>query len=201
MNAFTLSRYCGVPAIALALGLAASGAGAQTLAGIAFDPGRSIAVLSATGQPPLRLVRPIAPETIERAQREAEALYRSTQSAPALHAYATLVELDPGLTFAWLRLGNLHQQAGREEEALDAYRQAALGPGSMSTDRESRGKALMNMALLTVAQAGRALDALEMLDVSAFEGQEAAREAAARALSQQRSRLQIRSPVSNSTRP
>jgi fatty acid desaturase len=54
---------------------------------------------------------------------------------PALH-----VEIDVANPQAWLRLGNLHQQAGRDEEAIDAYRRAARGraPGSARGSRAPR---------------------------------------------------------------
>ncbi|MFM1987636.1 MAG: hypothetical protein RJA99_593 [Pseudomonadota bacterium] len=174
-------------ALVAAVGLGATQARAEGASPWIAEPLRSSAVGAATGQPPLRLLRPIASETVARALREAESLYRGRQHAAALHAYGTLVEMDPSLARAWLRLGNLHQQAGREDEALDAYRQAALGPGAVSPDLESRGKALLNIALLGVAQAGRAIDELDALDVELLDDP---RDAVARQVGAQRRRVQ-----------
>jgi hypothetical protein len=126
-------------------------------------------VASVTGQAPLVLLRPVAAETIERALREADALYRSRQSAQALQAYATLVEIDVANPQAWLRLGNLHQQAGRDEEAIDAYRRAARVRAATPPEAEARGKALLNIALLGIADATRAIDELEALKLSALD--------------------------------
>lgn len=176
-------------AVALAAGLVigAPSARADGASPWTGEPLRSSAVGAATGQAPLRLLRPIASETVGRALREAEALYRGRQHAAALHAYGTLVEMDPSLARAWLRLGNLHQQAGREDEALDAYRQAALGPGAASPDHESRGKALLNIALFGVAQAARAIDELDALDAESLDE---ARDAVNRQVGAQRRRVQ-----------
>lgn len=174
-------------AVVAALAVDAPAARAEGASPWDAEPLRSTAVGAATGQAPLRLLRPIASETVARALREAEALYRDRQFAVALHAYGTLVGMDPSLARAWLRLGNLHQQAGREDEALDAYRQAALGPGAVSPDVESRGKALLNIALLAVAQAGRAIDEFDALETDALDE---ARHAVARQAGAQRRRAQ-----------
>ena len=132
-------------------------------------PAGAPSVASVTGQAPLALLRPVAAETIERALREADALYRSRQSAQALQAYATLVEIDAANPQAWLRLGNLHQQAGRDEEAIDAYRRAARVRAATPPEAEARGKALLNIALLGIADATRAIDELEAMKLSALD--------------------------------
>jgi hypothetical protein len=131
-------------------------------------PAGASSVASVTGQAPLALLRPVAAETIARALKEADALYRSRQSAQALQAYATLVEIDAANPQAWLRLGNLHQQAGRDEEANDAYRRAARVRAATPPEAEARGKALLNIALLGIADATRAIDELEALKLSAL---------------------------------
>jgi hypothetical protein len=132
-------------------------------------PAGAPSVASVTGQAPLALLRPVAAETIERALREADALYRSRQSAQALQAYATLVEIDVANPQAWLRLGNLHQQAGRDEEAIDAYRRAARVRAATPPEAEARGKALLNIALLGIADATRAIDELEAMKLPALD--------------------------------
>ncbi|RPH42411.1 MAG: tetratricopeptide repeat protein, partial [Burkholderiales bacterium] len=132
-------------------------------------PAGASSVRAVTGHAPLALLRPVAPETIERALAEADALYRSGQSGQALQAYATLVEIDARNPQAWLRLGNLHQQAGREDEALDAYRRAAHARTGTPAEAEARGKALLNIALLGVADAIRAIDELDAMDLAALD--------------------------------
>jgi tetratricopeptide (TPR) repeat protein len=132
-------------------------------------PAAAASVRAVTGHAPLALLRPVASETIERALGEADALYRSGQSSQALHAYATLVEIDAANPQAWLRLGNLHQQAGREDEALDAYRRAVRARSATPAEAEARGKSLLNIALLGVADAIRAIDELDAMDLAALD--------------------------------
>lgn len=115
---------------------------------------------------PLRLTRPLAPETLARVLAEAESLYRARQLEQARQAYATLVELDPLNAHAWLRLGNLHQLGGRDAEALEAYRSASLTVPATRADAEARGKALLNVALLHVAHASRAIDELDAMGLA-----------------------------------
>lgn len=134
---------------------------------------------------PLRLVRPLEPETIERAVQEADSLYLGLKASEAHAAFAAVVELDPLNAFAWLRLGNLHQRAGRDGEALDAYARASAVPPVSAAAAEARGKALLNIALLSVARAGRAMDELDAMNAVALE---AAREAAATQVAEQRLR-------------
>jgi hypothetical protein len=134
---------------------------------------------------PLRLIRPLEPETIERAVQEADSLYLGLKASEANAAFAAVVELDPLNAFAWLRLGNLHQRAGRDGEALDAYARASAVPPVSAAAAEARGKALLNIALLSVARAGRAMDELDAMNALALE---AAREEAARQVAEQRLR-------------
>ena len=111
----------------------------------------------------LVLTRPLAPETLARVLAEAESLYRARQFEQARQAYATLVELEPLNAHAWLRLGNLHQHAGRDVDALEAYRNATLTVPTVPSEAEARGKALLNVALLHVASASRAIDELDAM--------------------------------------
>ena len=110
---------------------------------------------------PLRLVRPLAPETLERLLDEGESVYRARNLPQAFEAFGTVVELEPRSVHAWLRLGNLHQQAGRDPEALHAYRQAGRGVPRSARDDAARGKALLNVAMLGIAQAEEALEAFD----------------------------------------
>jgi hypothetical protein len=110
---------------------------------------------------PLRLVRPLASETLERLIEEGESVYRARNLPQAFDAFATVVELEPDAVHAWLRLGNLHQQAGRHAEALNAYRQAVRARPRSARDDTSRGKALLNVAMFGIAQAEQALETFE----------------------------------------
>lgn len=132
-------------------------------------PGLAPSGVLVTGQAPVALPRPMALESIDRALRQADALYRSRQSAQALQAYASLVETDAANPQAWLRLGNLHQHAGRDNDALDAYRRAARGRNARPPDAEARGKALLNIALLGIADATRAIDEFDAMDLAALD--------------------------------
>jgi hypothetical protein len=114
-------------------------------------------------------VRPLASDTLERAFREAESLYRARQIPQAMQAYATLVELDPSNARAWLRLGNQHPRTGQEAYALEAYRLASQSASRTETETEARGKALLNIALIGLAQVARAIDDLDALDVAALD--------------------------------
>jgi hypothetical protein len=120
---------------------------------------------------PLILTRPLAPETIGRLLDEAEALYRSRRLIEARDAYTALVGFDPGNVHAWLRLGNVHQQMGRDAQALDAYRQASHSIPETAADAASRGKALLNIALLNVALASRAIDELDAMNAASLKPQ------------------------------
>jgi tetratricopeptide (TPR) repeat protein len=117
---------------------------------------------------PLRLTRPLAAETLARVLAEAEGLYRARQLEQARQAFVTIVLLEPQHAPAWLRLGNLHQLAGRDAEALEAYRLASATRPTTSADAEARGKALLNIALLHVAFASRAIDDLDAMGLAAL---------------------------------
>jgi hypothetical protein len=141
---------------------------------------------------PLQLVAPLDPATVARVLDEAEATYRSRDARHAMAAFESLVELDPGNGHAWLRIGNLHQQAGRLHGALDAYAVAGRAdaasapalPTRLADPPVARGKALLNTALLHLSEAGRALDDLDGLEPGELA---ATRDAFAReALAQQR---------------
>ena len=117
---------------------------------------------------PLTMTRPVDPMTIARVADEAERAYQARDIDQALQGFRTVVELDPMNVQAWLRLGNLHQQAARVDQALSAYQTAiAISPQGPS-QREARGKALLNVALLNVARASRAIDELDAMGLGGF---------------------------------
>lgn len=117
---------------------------------------------------PLTMTRPVDPMTIARVADEAERAYQARDIDQALQGFRTVVELDPINVQAWLRLGNLHQQAARVDQALSAYQTAiAISPQGPS-QRAARGKALLNVALLNVARASRAIDELDAMGLGGF---------------------------------
>ena len=117
---------------------------------------------------PLPMTRPVDPMTIGRVADEAERAYQARDIDQALQGFRTVVEFDPLNVQAWLRLGNLHQQAARVDQALSAYQTAiAIAPQGPS-QREARGKALLNLALLNVARASRAIDELDAMGLGGF---------------------------------
>jgi hypothetical protein len=167
------------PLLALALvggyDAAAQGVARHPLAPAAVTPGGASARMPAPSYAttraqvnavlgPLRLVRALSPDTIERLLLEAESLYRSQNHTQAFEAFATVVELEPRSIPAWLRLGNLHQQAERDGDAIDAYDRASRGHARTVAEVRSQGKALLNIALLGVAQADRAIEAFDDID-------------------------------------
>ena len=123
----------------------------------------------------------LAPGTVARALADAEASYRAGRLVQARQSYEALVRVDPLNAHAWLRLGNLHQRAGRDDDALEAYRSATLTVPSSRAEAEARGKALLNIALLGVASASRAIDELDAMGLGALADAraEAARQAGA----------------------
>jgi hypothetical protein len=178
------ARWSIVAALACLSALAAQRARGEEVPGAAPPPATRAAPAGAVVVPaanaaaaavpapvagPLRLTRPLAPETIARVLAEAEALYRARQLEQSRQAFATLVELEPGHAHAWLRLGNLHQLAGRDAEALEAYRTATLAVPASRAEAETRGKALLNVALLHVAAASRAIDELDAMRLGALD--------------------------------
>jgi len=167
--------------------------------GVVAPPGRAPAPAAVMSRAqvnallgPLRLVRPLAPETIDRLFQEGESLYRSQHHQQAFEAFATLLELEPRHIPAWLRVGNLHQQAEREPEAVEAYRRASREAPHTDADLESQGKALLNIALLGLSQLDRAIEDFEAIDVRTALDQDAfgdVREGLARSLAQLRHRI------------
>ncbi len=112
--------------------------------------------------PPLRLVRPLAPATLERLLDEAESLYQGRQWEQAVEAFSDLVEWDPGRRQAWLRLGNLHHQRQRLEPAAAAYQRAAAPASAQEgvlsgVEASARAKALANLIALNLATMREAL--------------------------------------------
>ena len=124
---------------------------------------------------------------------QAEADYRAGRGAEALQGFLATLKRTPDHVPALLRLGNLHHQAGREDDAEAAYQRAvqvdlarrlSSDPG-LAEAREAQGKAWLNLALLHIARASRAIDALDELGLRSSRS---ARDATARQVGAQRHR-------------
>ena len=100
---------------------------------------------------------------------DAEAAYGAQRFGEAAVQFERIVLRDPLNGQAWLRLGNLHQRAGRDAGAIDAYRNAALTVPDSDSAALARGKALLNLALLEAAMAGRAIDEFDAAGVTSLQ--------------------------------
>jgi hypothetical protein len=137
------------------MGATVAGAGAEAEAG-------SVAPDDAEHMPPPGP----ADAGLLRLRREADAAYRARNFGEAQAAFERLVALDPDDAQAWLRLGNLHQQAGRDAQAMDAYRSASRVVADGEPETLARAKALLNIALLGIQAASRAIDEFDALRVT-----------------------------------
>lgn len=141
----------------------------------AVPPPISVILQSGEGSA-LRLTSPISSGTVARVLADAEAAYQRGDLAQAAADFSAVTEIDAANPMAWLRLGNIHQKAGQEDRAMQAYRQA-VGPvdgqslrvqsvAAEAQQREAIAKALLNIALISVGQASRAIDSLDQLDLA-----------------------------------
>ncbi len=115
---------------------------------------------------PIRLVRPLAPETMERLYEEADAAYRGERWTAAMQGFRALVGYEPGHGRAWFRIGNLHQHRRQYLAAAGAYRRASAaadpgGPDAPPAEAMVRNKALLNLALVNLEMAREALAYVE----------------------------------------
>ena len=122
---------------------------------------------------------------------EAEALYRQGRWADAQRALEALVAVRPLDPRGWLRLGNVHQRAGRTIAASAAYRNAALTVPTSAGQAEARDKARLNLALIALSDAGRHLDELEDSGAGADPALDAVRRSAADGLAALRRRADL----------
>jgi tetratricopeptide (TPR) repeat protein len=109
------------------------------------------------------LTRPIALTTLQTLFDEAERLYRQKQFYEAAQNFRELLSLEPALSCAWLRLGNVWQQMGQPEWASVAYQKATLSePIQLERQPEDiRSKALLNLATLMLQKSKSAIDSLK----------------------------------------
>jgi tetratricopeptide (TPR) repeat protein len=118
---------------------------------------------------PLVLTSELSPESLQVLVDEAESQYKRGLTAQAMDGYLTIISLSPRASKAWLRVGNLHHQAGLDLEAITAYQKAASFAATDQEARATRDKALLNISMLYLEKAGHALAGLEenLLDESA----------------------------------
>jgi hypothetical protein len=107
---------------------------------------------------------PLDADALRHKLADAEIAYRQRQTERALAAFREVLALDPRHPRAQLRVGNLHHQAGRDDEALKAYALAAEAAGSDPGEARIRMKAHMNLAWLHLDLAERALASVDQED-------------------------------------
>jgi tetratricopeptide (TPR) repeat protein len=110
---------------------------------------------------PLVLTAELSADSLQLLLDEAERHYRLGKKDDALDEYAAILALAPKNGTAWLRMGNLYHQEGRESEAIEAYQKAASFAAAETSDRVIRDKALLNISMIYLAKAGDALTELE----------------------------------------
>lgn len=97
-----------------------------------------------------------APDGASSSREAAEAAYRDGRHQEAFAAWGRAAAAAPHDARAWLRVGNLWQRAGDPQRAAQAYRTAMQGQ-----PEEARARAALNLALLSLGQAGIALRSLD----------------------------------------
>ncbi len=107
-------------------------------------------------------------------QADAERSYQSGKLTEALAAFTRIAQARPDNRTAWLRIGNIHHQRGVSGQAMRAYRQAARGGDTDSESVQIRAKALFNIAVIGLEQAGWALESLSVIPVDARLARESA---------------------------
>lgn len=156
--------------------LAAAGAQRARAAEVAMEPVERPRQTSQQAETDVGIVltRPISRTTIAQLLSDAEAAYRRGDLDEATDTFKSVTVLEPANSIAWLRMGNLHQRAGLDEQALSAYWRAvrpfpdADASPSDPRQREAVAKSWLNIALLNISRASRAIDALDQLELSSF---------------------------------
>jgi tetratricopeptide (TPR) repeat protein len=110
---------------------------------------------------PLVLLRELSEGSIQTLLAEAEGQYRFGQLTQAMAGFRGLLELAPKESRAWLRLGNLHHQAGATDAALVAYQRVIDLPAASEVLELIRDKALFNLGFIHLERAEKALGLLE----------------------------------------
>ncbi|MEZ5652438.1 MAG: hypothetical protein R3E87_18015 [Burkholderiaceae bacterium] len=120
-------------------------------AAVASPPDRSAGVASPSGR---AATVHVDMSPLERA----EAAYRARRYEVALEQFGLVAATDDH-PLAWLRIGNIWHRQGQVAMAMDAYGRARDAAARVGQKRGLRERAIMNIALLSLDQAQRALDA------------------------------------------
>lgn len=110
---------------------------------------------------PLLLTSELSPDSMQVLVDEAETQYRLGRKDQAMEGFVAILALTPRMSMAWLRIGNLHHQAGRDSDAIEAYQRAVTFSSLNQEERPTRDKALLNISMLYLDKAGSALSILE----------------------------------------
>jgi tetratricopeptide (TPR) repeat protein len=116
---------------------------------------------------PLRLMSPLSSVSLNSLAVEADSAYANKQFKVAENGFRSILELDEGNRRAMFRLGNIYQQQGSNDKAMQFYRQAAMSAEYSQQLDEFGEKALINIALLASEQMKQALAELEKRKPSA----------------------------------
>jgi tetratricopeptide (TPR) repeat protein len=115
----------------------------------------------ANSLPPLKLMSPLSSVSLDSLAGEADSAYANKQFKAAEDSFRAILELDASNRRAMFRLGNIYQQLGKNEQAIDFYRQASQATEFSQQLDEFGEKALINIALLASEQMKSALAELE----------------------------------------
>lgn len=113
-------------------------------------------------------------DDLTKLQTDAEYAYQSGRLSEALAGFTRFVQARPEVRSAWLRIGNIHHQRGATGHAMRAYRQAARSGDIDPESVQIRAKALFNIAVIGLEQAGGALESLSGIPTDARLSQESA---------------------------
>jgi tetratricopeptide (TPR) repeat protein len=113
---------------------------------------------------PLVLTSELSKDSVQLLMDEAESQYRSGRIGQAFEGFSAILEFAPRLSKAWLRIGNLRQRSGEEQEAIEAYQKAVTFAGFGGNERATRDKALLNISMLYLVRVSDALEILEQAD-------------------------------------
>lgn len=113
-------------------------------------------------------------DDLTKLQTDAEHAYRSGRLSEALAGFTRFAQARPDARAAWFRIGNIHHQRGATGNAMRAYRQAARSGDIDPESLQIRAKALFNIAVIGIEQAGGALESLSAIPTDALLSRESA---------------------------
>jgi tetratricopeptide (TPR) repeat protein len=102
----------------------------------------------------------LSEKALEALLHQAEGHYRSGRMDEAHRDFNSIIIQEPAQLHAWFRLGNLSHARGDLAQAATAYGKAIDSQPRNAIERESREKALANLAIIGLEQARVALEGL-----------------------------------------